>query len=162
MNDMILGVGVEAFIGKVEGPDGVLCKGIEPVKGTSRSAAFDLRTPYGFSLQPGETYLVNTGLIIQCPQAGAMLLLPRSGLSSKYGIVLANTIGLIDSDYCGPEDYIKVALKNTGQGYYDFECGDRIAQLLFIPVYEAFFSWSTDINFAKQKSRGGFGSTGVK
>ncbi|MBP5236676.1 MAG: dUTP diphosphatase [Clostridia bacterium] len=126
---------------------------------TDGSAAMDLsyasETP--LTVCPGERILVPTGIAISIPSSGyAALVCARSGLSSKYGITLSNGIGVIDSDYRGE---IKVAVINLGSSDYTIEPGERIAQLMFVPVERAAIS-VTDSLDETQRGAGGFGSTG--
>ena len=132
-----------------------------PKLGTKDSAGVDISTPYKFTLKPGETHFVNTGLIVKAPRGFCILILPRSGLASKHGITVANSPGLIDRDYCGPEDIIKVALVNNGSKEKVFEAGDRVAQMMFVPYVSPDWDIQTSPDFASKMSRGGFGSTGV-
>ena len=125
---------------------------------TSESAGMDVRTPYPFRLEVGQGELVDTGLIIEAPYAHCILVLPRSGLACKHGITIPNAPGLIDGDYCGPNDTIKIKLINNGPVAFDFKAGDRIAQFLFVNFTRVFLAPS---DVARSIDRGGFGSTGV-
>jgi dUTP pyrophosphatase len=111
------------------------------------------------SLAPGESQLIATGMSIYIGDAGVCAhILPRSGLGHKQGLVLGNLIGLIDADYQGP---LMVSLWNRGQGPQTIQPGDRIAQLVFMPVLRARFSQVTQ--FAESaRGQGGFGHTGVR
>ena len=135
---------------------------ILPKTMTFDSAGADISTPYPFTLKVGEKHLVNTALIVRAPRNTCIQVLPRSGLACKKGIMIPNAPGLIDRDYCGPEDFIKVMLVNNGSEDVTFEAGDRVAQLLFVQYTRA-DTWNEekDPNFAGKSSRGGFGSTGV-
>lgn len=130
-----------------------------PQYATSGSAGLDLRAciEQPITLQPGETYLVPTGLAIHLADPNyAALILPRSGLGHKNGIVLGNLVGLIDSDYQGE---LKVSLWNRGQEKFVIEPLARIAQMMIIPVMQANFTVVEE--FAKSdRGEGGFGSTG--
>ena len=137
-------------------------KGILPKKGTFDSAGVDVATPYSFTLKKGDTHFVNTGLIIRAPRGYCIQVLPRSSLATKKGIVIPNSPGLIDRDYSGPEDIIKVALKNTSNSEVSFEAGDRIAQLIFTPVISPSWDEQDSADFSRSQSRGGFGSTGLR
>ena len=134
---------------------------ILPVRGTSESAGVDVSTPYGFTLKAGETHFVDTGLIIKAPRGHCILILPRSSLATKRGITVANSPGLIDRDYCGPDDVIKVALVNNGTEDYEFQAGERVAQMLFVQYTAPDFLIEETPNFSGAASRGGFGSTGT-
>ena len=110
-----------------------------PQYATSGSAGLDLRACIDeeIELQPGETQLIPTGLSIHIQDPGyAALILPRSGLGHKHGIVLGNLVGLIDSDYQGP---LMVSCWNRGQAAYTVQPGERIAQLVIVPVVQVFF-----------------------
>nr|WP_303802444.1 dUTP diphosphatase [Snodgrassella alvi] len=130
-----------------------------PQYATSGSAGLDLRAciEQPITLQPGETYLVPTGLAIHLADPNyAALILPRSGLGHKNGIVLGNLVGLIDSDYQGE---LKVSLWNRGQEKFVIEPLARIAQMMIIPVMQANFTVVEE--FAQSdRGEGGFGSTG--
>jgi len=126
---------------------------------TCDSAGMDLRACLNekYILQPGETFLIPTGISIYIgdPQLAAVIL-PRSGLGHKSGIVLGNLVGLIDADYQGP---LMVSCWNRGQNSYTIEPGDRIAQLVFLPIVRVQF---TMVNAFNETIRGadGFGSSG--
>ncbi|MEE3608771.1 dUTP diphosphatase [Avibacterium paragallinarum] len=130
-----------------------------PSYATEGSAGLDLRAMIDESieLQAGETKLIPTGLSIYIadPNLAAMIL-PRSGLGHKHGIVLGNLVGLIDSDYQGP---LMVSMWNRSDQPFKVEVGDRIAQLVFVPVVQAEFNVVTD--FAQtERGEGGFGHSG--
>lgn len=132
-----------------------------PTYATSGSAGLDLRalieTP--LTVAPGETVLIPTGLSIYIADPNlAAVILPRSGLGHKHGIVLGNLVGLIDSDYQGP---LMVSLWNRSNTPFNIEVGDRIAQLVFVPVVQAEFNLVSD--FAQtDRGAGGFGHSGKK
>lgn len=130
-----------------------------PTYATEGSAGLDLRalTQEKIVLQPGETQLIPTGLSIYIGDPNlAAVILPRSGLGHKHGIVLGNLVGLIDSDYQGP---LMISAWNRGQQPFTIEVGDRIAQLVFVPVVQAEFNIVTDFEQTERGS-GGFGHTG--
>jgi len=108
-------------------------------------------------IRPGETHLIPTGLAIHIgdPHLAAVIL-PRSGLGHKHGIVLGNLVGLIDSDYQGQ---LFVSCWNRGNESFNIEIGERIAQLVFVPVVQAQFEIVTDFDTSK-RAEGGFGHTG--
>ena len=108
-------------------------------------------------LYPGQTALVPTGLAIECEPGVVALLFARSGLAAKNGISLANSVGVIDSDYRGE---IKVALVNRGERSFIVNHGDRIAQMGFFPVYTANLVESESLADT-ERGAGGFGHTGV-
>ena len=106
---------------------------------------------------PGETALIPTGVAIHIEDPGlAAMILPRSGLGHKHGIVLGNLVGLIDSDYQGP---LMVSCWNRGGAAFTVQPLERIAQLVIVPVVQARFERVTDCD-ASQRGAGGFGSTG--
>jgi len=108
-------------------------------------------------LQPGETQLIPTGMAIHLSDPGyAALILPRSGLGHKHGIVLGNLVGLIDSDYQGQ---LMVSAWNRGQQAFELTPLERLAQLVIVPVVQAEFNVVEDFA-ASQRGEGGFGSTG--
>ncbi len=121
----------------------------------------DLRAVLDESLtiQPGETKLLPTGIAIHVADPGlAAVILPRSGLGHKHGIVLGNLVGLIDSDYQGQ---LMVSCWNRGQSEFTIEPGDRIAQLVFVPVVQAEFK-VVDEFADSERGSGGFGHSGTK
>jgi dUTP pyrophosphatase len=130
-----------------------------PAYATPGSAGLDLRACIDepVVLQPGEARLLPTGLAIHVadPNLAAMIL-PRSGLGHKHGIVLGNLVGLIDSDYQGP---LMVSCWNRGQAPFTVEPFERIAQLVIVPVVQASFR-VVDSFEASARADGGFGSTG--
>jgi len=110
-------------------------------------------------IEPGETHLVPTGIAIHMSDTGtAAVLLPRSGLGHKHGIVLGNLVGLIDSDYQGQ---IFVSVWNRGNASFTIEPGDRIAQMIFVPVLRAEFEIVDEFRESK-RGAGGFGHSGRK
>jgi len=131
-----------------------------PAYGTAGSAGMDLRAclPAALTLEPGQTQLISTGLAIFLDDPTiAATILPRSGLGHKHGIVLGNLVGLIDSDYQGE---LMVSCWNRGQSSFTIEPGDRIAQLVLLPVLQASFTLVEAFEKSDRGS-GGFGSTGL-
>ncbi len=130
-----------------------------PEYATGGSAGLDLRACLDapLLLEPGTTRLIPTGLALHLedPQVAAVLL-PRSGLGHRHGIVLGNLIGLIDSDYQGQ---IYVSCWNRGDRPFRIEIGDRIAQMVFVPVLRVAFDLVDDFPIS-QRATGGFGHTG--
>jgi dUTP pyrophosphatase len=130
-----------------------------PAYATAGSAGLDLRAciDVPLVLQPGAAELIPTGLAIHIGDPGhAAMLLPRSGLGHKHGIVLGNLVGLIDSDYQGP---LMVSCWNRGRAAFTIEPLERIAQLVIVPVVQAEFR-VVDSFDASARGSGGFGSTG--
>ena len=130
-----------------------------PDYATDGSAGLDLRAclEQDITLQPGETVLIPTGLAIHIDDSGlAAVLLPRSGLGHKHGIVLGNLVGLIDSDYQGQ---IFVSCWNRSQTAFEIKVGERIAQMVFVPVVQVGFEQVEEFS-ASERGTGGFGHTG--
>jgi len=131
-----------------------------PSYATAGSAGLDLRACIDapLVLEPGQAVLIPTGLSIHIGDPGlAALLLPRSGLGHKHGIVLGNLVGLIDSDYQGP---LMVSCWNRGIATYTVQPLERIAQMVIVPVVQARFR-RVDSFDASARGAGGFGSTGA-
>ena len=130
-----------------------------PSYATEGSAGLDLRACLDapLALVPGDATLINTGLAMHIGDPNiAATILPRSGLGHKHGIVLGNLVGLIDSDYQGP---LMVSCWNRGQSTYTIEPGERIAQLVIVPVLRASFDVVDEFTVS-QRGEGGFGSSG--
>jgi dUTP pyrophosphatase len=131
-----------------------------PAYATPGSAGLDLRAALDapLTLAPGQTHLVPTGLAIHIANPGyAAIILPRSGLGHKHGIVLGNLVGLIDSDYQGQ---LMVSTWNRGQTPFVLEPMERLAQLVIVPVMQVQFNVVDDFA-ASVRGAGGFGSTGL-
>ena len=130
-----------------------------PSYSTPGSAGMDLRAclEESLNLAPAETSLIPTGVAIFVADPGyAALILPRSGLGHKHGIVLGNLVGLIDSDYQGE---LMVSAWNRGSSNFTIEPGDRIAQLIVVPVQQVEFSIVSEF-LSTERGTGGFGSSG--
>jgi dUTP pyrophosphatase len=130
-----------------------------PHYATPGSAGLDLRAMLNedLCLQPGQTELIPTGLSIYIADPGlAAMILPRSGLGHKHGIVLGNLVGLIDSDYQGE---LMVSCWNRGQQAFTISVGERIAQLILVPVVQAHFELVSSFD-ESQRGAGGFGHSG--
>jgi len=130
-----------------------------PHYATAGSAGLDLRACIDstLTLKPGETQLIPTGMAIHLADPGyAALILPRSGLGHKHGIVLGNLVGLIDSDYQGP---LMVSAWNRGQQSFELAPLERLAQLVIVPIVQAEFNVVESFE-ASDRGAGGFGSTG--
>ena len=132
-----------------------------PHYGTDGSAGLDLRAclEQDTVLEPGQTKLIPTGMsiYIEDPDLAAMIL-PRSGLGHKHGVVLGNLVGLIDSDYQGE---LMVSCWNRGHEAFTIPVGERIAQMVIVPVVQAEFDIVEEFE-ATDRGEGGFGSTGTK
>ncbi len=132
-----------------------------PTYATTGSAGLDLRAAVDntLTIAPGQTELIPTGLSIHIkdPSLAAMLL-PRSGLGHKHGIVLGNLVGLIDSDYQGQ---LFVSCWNRGDKAYTIEVGERIAQMIIVPVVQASFNQVEHFDDS-DRGDGGFGSSGTQ
>lgn len=132
-----------------------------PHYATNGSAGLDLRAALdeAIILQPNETILVKTGLAIHIGNPDlAAIILPRSGLGHKHGIVLGNLVGLIDSDYQGE---LMVSVWNRSPNHFTIEPLERIAQLVIVPIIQAAFNIVNDFT-QSDRGEGGFGSTGSK
>jgi dUTP pyrophosphatase len=130
-----------------------------PQHATAGSAGMDLRACVDapLSLAPGAAELIPTGIAIHIDEPGlAAVLLPRSGLGHKSGIVLGNLVGLIDSDYQGP---LMVSLWNRGAAPFTVNPGDRIAQMVFVPIVQVGFEVVEEFT-TSARGAGGFGSSG--
>lgn len=130
-----------------------------PTYATSGSAGLDLRACLDapIDLTPGQTELIPTGLAIHiADEQLAAVILPRSGLGHKHGVVLGNLVGLIDSDYQGQ---LMVSVWNRGNQTFTIEPGERLAQMVFVPVVQAQFNIVDDFD-ATERGTGGFGHSG--
>ena len=130
-----------------------------PQYATPGSAGLDLRAmlQQDLLLEPGQTVLIPTGLSIYIADPGlAALILPRSGLGHKHGIVLGNLVGLFDSDYQGE---LMVSCWNRGNSAFNIAVGERLAQLVLVPVVQAHFELVSEFD-ESQRGSGGFGHSG--
>ena len=130
-----------------------------PSYATPGSAGLDLRAMLrdDLTLEPGQTVLIPTGLSIYIADPGlAALILPRSGLGHKHGIVLGNLVGLIDSDYQGE---LMVSCWNRGNDSFTLKVGERLAQLVLVPVVQARFELVNEFDNS-ERGAGGFGHSG--
>jgi dUTP pyrophosphatase len=131
-----------------------------PTYATPGSAGLDLRACLDapLTLAPNAWQLISTGLSIYLQDPGfAAMLLPRSGLGHKHGIVLGNLVGLIDSDYQGP---LMVSCWNRSQEAFTIQPMERIAQMVIVPVVQARFNVVTEFGASSERGQGGYGSTG--
>lgn len=134
-------------------------KELLPAYATPGSAGLDLRAciEAPLTIKPGETHLIPTGLAIHLADPGyAAMILPRSGMGHKHGIVLGNLVGLIDSDYQGQ---LMVSTWNRGQAEFTLNPMERLAQLVIVPVMQVGFNVVDDFA-SSERGAGGFGSTG--
>ena len=131
-----------------------------PTYATPGSAGLDLRACLDapLTLAPHAWQLISTGLSVYLQDPGfAAMLLPRSGLGHKHGIVLGNLVGLIDSDYQGP---LMVSCWNRSQEAFTIQPMERIAQMVIVPVVQARFNVVTEFGASSERGQGGYGSTG--
>ncbi|GGP64528.1 MULTISPECIES: dUTP diphosphatase [Shewanella] len=132
-----------------------------PAYATPGSAGMDLRamTDTAMVIEPGQTVLIPTGIAIYVADPSlAAVILPRSGMGHKNGIVLGNLVGLIDSDYQGQ---LMVSCWNRSDKPFTLDIGDRLAQLMFVPVVQAEFTLVDEFN-SSDRGEGGFGHSGTK
>lgn len=125
---------------------------------THGSVGFDLAASADLTIPPGTIALVPTGLVIQVPAGYFLGIFARSSTPLKKGLMVANGVGVIDEDYCGPTDEVKIQVLNFTGNPVDVKRGDRIAQGLFLPVTRV--AWQESDGDLRQGSRGGFGATG--
>lgn len=121
------------------------------------AAAFDLASREDVVVQPGAVVLVGTGLVVEVPRGHFLAVVARSSLPIKKGLMVANSIGVVDSDYCGPTDEVKVEVYNFTAREVSIARGERIAQGLILPTVRV--EWE-EVDDTAAPSRGGFGSTG--
>ncbi len=129
-----------------------------PQRATENSIGYDLFSLEDVKILPGECKLVRTGLVIKAPPPLALFIFPRSSLYLKKGLIMPNSAGIIDFDYCGAKDEIKIPLLNLKKEEAEINAGERIAQIIFLTV-----GFPEIIELAEppcQGSRGGFGSSG--
>lgn len=125
---------------------------------TPGAAGFDLAASRDIDVAPHAIALVPTGLVIAVPQGHFLGIFARSSTPLKRGLMVANGVGVVDEDYCGPDDEVKIQVLNFTGETVRVRKGDRIAQGLFIPVARA--SWRESESDLRAGSRGGFGATG--
>ena len=121
------------------------------------AAAFDLASREDVTVAPGEVRLVGTGLVVEIPRGHFLAVVARSSLPIKKGLLVANAIGVVDSDYCGPGDEVKVEVYNFRDREVRIAAGERIAQGLILPAVRV--EWD-EVTESAAPTRGGFGSTG--
>ena len=121
------------------------------------AAAFDLAAAEDRTIQPGQVALVPTGLVVEVPPGMFLGIFARSSTPLKRGLMVANGVGIVDPDYCGPRDEVKIALLNFTKAAVDVRAGDRIAQGVLLPATRVVWE---EVEEVRKDSRGGFGSTG--
>ncbi len=129
-----------------------------PTYQTSESAGFDLAASEDVTIQPGEVKLVLTGLVIEVPHGYFLGVFARSSTPLKRGLMVANGVGVVDPDYSGPKDEVKIEVVNFTQTPVEVKQGDRIAQGIFIPCRQVVWA---EVEEIRANSRGGFGATGT-
>jgi dUTP pyrophosphatase len=122
------------------------------------AAGFDLAASRDVDVAPNTIALIPTGLVIRAPSGHFLGIFARSSTPLKRGLMVANGVGVVDEDYCGPEDEVKIQVLNFTPETVRVRKGDRIAQGLFIPVARA--EWTEIESDLREGSRGGFGATG--
>jgi dUTP pyrophosphatase len=127
---------------------------------TPGAAGFDLAASEDVAVEPGAVALVPTGLVVETPKGYFLGIFARSSTPLKRGLMVANGVGVVDSDYCGPRDEVKIAVVNFTKEPVQVRAGDRIAQGLLIPVARA--EWVEASGDLRDGSRGGFGATGER
>jgi dUTP pyrophosphatase len=128
-----------------------------PRYATDDSAAFDLAAAEDTTLAPGEVRLVPTGLVIEVPQRMFLAVFARSSTPLKRGLMVANGVGVVDADYCGPSDEVRIPVVNITPRPVTIAAGDRIAQGIVLPAPHVVWD---EVEEIRAESRGGFGSTG--
>lgn len=125
---------------------------------TAGAAGFDLAASVDMTIRPGEVALVPTGLVIEVPAGHLLGVFARSSTPLKRGLMVANGVGVVDSDYCGPADEIKIEVLNFTPQPVSVRRGDRLAQGVIMPIVRA--TWQEEREMSRP-TRGGFGATGT-
>jgi dUTP pyrophosphatase len=125
---------------------------------TGGAAGFDLAASRDLDVAPSTIALIPTGLVIRVPDGHFLGIFARSSTPLRRGLMVANGVGVVDQDYCGPNDEVKIQVLNFTSETVRVKKGDRIAQGLFIPVARA--EWRESESDLREGSRGGFGATG--
>jgi dUTP pyrophosphatase len=120
------------------------------------AAAFDLAASEDVTIDPGEVALVPTGLVIEVPAGMFLAIFARSSTPLKRGLMVANGVGVVDPDYCGPADEVKIALVNFRNAAAQVKAGDRLAQGILLPAPRVVWE---EADSSRTTSRGGFGAT---
>ncbi len=128
-----------------------------PVYASPGSCAFDLSPIEDTTIAPGEIVRLRTGLIIRVPEGYTLLIAARSSLPRKYGLCVPQGFGIVDNDFCGPEDELLIQLLNFTDKPTSVKKGDRLVQGMFVPFVKGQFQ---EVDEHNQPNRGGFGSTG--
>lgn len=133
-------------------PDAII-----PEYKTPGSCAFDLSPIENVTIQPGEIVRLHTGLVICVPEGYTLLIAARSSLPRKYGLCIPQGFGIVDNDFCGPEDELLIQLLNFTSQSVDVKKGDRLVQGMLVPFVHGTFQ---EVQALRASNRGGFGSTG--
>jgi dUTP pyrophosphatase len=128
-----------------------------PAYGTRGAAAFDLAAAHDAVVEPGQIVLIGTGLVIEVPSDHCLLIFARSSTPLKRGLVVANGVGVVDSDYSGPTDEVRIQVLNVTGAPVHVARGDRLAQGIVMPAPRV--EW-LEVAQTRPEARGGFGSTG--
>jgi dUTP pyrophosphatase len=128
-----------------------------PAYGTAEAAGFDLAAAHDVEVSPGSVVLVRTGLVIEVPSGHFLGIFARSSTPLKRGLIVANGVGVIDPDYSGPEDEVKIQVMNFTSSPVRIARGDRLAQGIILPAPRV--TWN-EVSEIKEVTRGGFGATG--
>jgi len=128
-----------------------------PERGTDGSVGYDICALEDYRFYPGDYHIVRTGLVVKTEPPVALFIFPRSSLFKKKRLIIPNSAGIIDFDYCGVKDEIKVPLLNIGDDLIEIKAGEKIAQMVFVCVA---FPVIVEVEKVEANSRGGFGSTG--
>jgi dUTP pyrophosphatase len=129
-----------------------------PVKSTEGSVGYDVFSVEDVEIKPGEFRLIRTGLVVKSEYPFALFLFPRSSLFKAKGLIMANSVGVVDFDYCGEGDEVKVPVVNISNDVAYIKAGEKVAQMVFLCVGSPEI---VEVNELSQRgSRGGFGSTG--
>ena len=129
-----------------------------PTYGTDEAAGFDLAASQDVSLRPGQIALVPTGLVIEVPSGHFLAIFARSSTPLKRGLVVANGVGVLDPDYCGPKDQVLIQVLNISGSDVEIKRGDRLAQGIVLPAPRV--TWH-EVGEIRETTRGGFGATGA-
>ena len=129
-----------------------------PGYGTSEAAGFDLAASHDIVVQPGQIALIRTGLVIEVPTGYFLGIFARSSTPLKRGLLVANGVGVVDPDYSGPDDEIKIQVLNFTQTDVRVRRGDRLAQGIVLPAQRV--TWD-EVDQIREATRGGFGATGT-